>query len=119
MIRSNAVASCAAAIAHLGSAATYDGVRPARLAIGRPLTLWRPELEHEQPRTRPGSSVHGLRVPRLQPFVVLEHVIERAVDDDVEPGHSSIAITGDIYGHTPDATTRAAIDGLTNALGLS
>jgi integrase len=33
-------------------------------------------------------------------------------------GHSSIAITGDIYGHTSDATTRAAIDGLTNALGL-
>ena len=24
-------------------------------------------------------------------------------------GHSSIAITGDIYGHTSDATTRAAI----------
>jgi len=45
-------------------------------------------------------------------------VIERAVDDDVEPGHSSIAITGDIYGRTPDATTRAAIDGLTNVLGL-
>jgi hypothetical protein len=26
---------------------------------------------------------------------------------------------GDIYGHTSDATSRAAIDGLTNALGLS
>lgn len=34
-------------------------------------------------------------------------------------GHSSIAITGDIYGHTSDATTRAAIDGLSDALGLS
>jgi hypothetical protein len=33
VIRSKAVASCAAAIAHLGSAATYDGVRPASLAI--------------------------------------------------------------------------------------
>jgi integrase len=33
-------------------------------------------------------------------------------------GHSSIAITGDIYGHTSDATTRAAIDGLTSVLGL-
>jgi hypothetical protein len=33
VVRSNAVASCAAAIAHLGSAATYDGVRPASLAI--------------------------------------------------------------------------------------
>ncbi len=34
-------------------------------------------------------------------------------------GHSSIAITGGIYGHTSDATTRAAVDGLTTALGLS
>lgn len=33
-------------------------------------------------------------------------------------GHNSISITGDIYGHTSDATTRAAIDGLTNELGL-
>jgi integrase len=33
-------------------------------------------------------------------------------------GHSSISITGDIYGHTSDATTRAAIDGLTDAIGL-
>jgi integrase len=33
-------------------------------------------------------------------------------------GHSSIAITGDIYGHASDATTRAAIDGLSGALGL-
>jgi len=33
-------------------------------------------------------------------------------------GHSSISITGDIYGHTTDATTRAAIDGLSGALGL-
>jgi integrase len=33
-------------------------------------------------------------------------------------GHSSISITGDIYGHTSDATTRAAVDGLTSALGL-
>jgi integrase len=34
-------------------------------------------------------------------------------------GCSSISITGDIYGHTSDATTRAAIDGLSGALGLS
>ena len=33
-------------------------------------------------------------------------------------GHSSISITGDICGHTSDATTRAAIDGLSGALGL-
>ena len=27
-------------------------------------------------------------------------------------GHSSIAITGDIYGHTSDGTARAAVEGL-------
>jgi integrase len=31
-------------------------------------------------------------------------------------GHSSTSVTGDVYGHTSDATTRAAIDGLTSAL---
>jgi integrase len=33
-------------------------------------------------------------------------------------GHSSIAITGDIYGHTSDDTARAAITGLAGRLGL-
>lgn len=33
-------------------------------------------------------------------------------------GHSSISITGDIYGHTTDDTARKAIDGLSGALGL-
>lgn len=33
-------------------------------------------------------------------------------------GHSSIAITGDLYGHTTDDTARAAVDGLGKALGL-
>lgn len=33
-------------------------------------------------------------------------------------GHSSIAITGDIYGHTSDQTARAAVEGLSEALGL-
>ena len=33
-------------------------------------------------------------------------------------GHSSIAITGDVYGHTSDDAARAAIDGLSGALGL-
>jgi integrase len=33
-------------------------------------------------------------------------------------GHSSIAITGDVYGHTSDDTARAAIDGLDRWLGL-
>lgn len=33
-------------------------------------------------------------------------------------GHSSIAITGDIYGHTSDNTARAAVEGLAGRLGL-
>jgi integrase len=34
-------------------------------------------------------------------------------------GHSSIVITGDIYGHTTDDTACAAIDGLAARLGLT
>jgi integrase len=33
-------------------------------------------------------------------------------------GHASIAVTGDLYGHTSDDTARAAVDGLGTALGL-
>jgi integrase len=33
-------------------------------------------------------------------------------------GHSSISITGDIYGHTSDGTARAAVDGWSGLLGL-
>ncbi len=33
-------------------------------------------------------------------------------------GHSSIAITGDVYGHTSDDTARAAVDGWSGVLGL-
>ncbi|EUA27793.1 phage integrase family protein [Mycobacterium intracellulare 1956] len=33
-------------------------------------------------------------------------------------GHPSIAVTGDVYGHTSDDTARAAIDGLAGRLGL-
>jgi integrase len=33
-------------------------------------------------------------------------------------GHSSIAITGDVYGHTSDDTARSAVDGRAGRLGL-
>jgi integrase len=33
-------------------------------------------------------------------------------------GHSSIAVTGEIYGHTSDHTARAAVDGWSGVLGL-
>jgi integrase len=63
----------------------------------------------------PDVSVHTLRhsaaVAWLEAGV---HI--KAVADLL--GHSSIAITGDIYGHASDAATRAAVDGLSDALGL-
>ena len=34
-------------------------------------------------------------------------------------GHSSISVTGDIYGHTSDGTARAAVDEWSGVLGLS
>ncbi|WP_240431372.1 site-specific integrase [Mycobacterium kyogaense] len=34
-------------------------------------------------------------------------------------GHSSIAITGDVYGHTSDNAARAAVDALADRLGLA
>jgi integrase len=33
-------------------------------------------------------------------------------------GHSSFAVTGDVYGHTSDDTARAAVDGRAGKLGL-
>ena len=33
-------------------------------------------------------------------------------------GHSSIAVTGDIYGHTSGTTAQAAVDAWSNTLGL-
>lgn len=62
-----------------------------------------------------GVGVHTLRhsaaVAWLEAGV---HV--RAVADLL--GHSSISITGDIYGHTSDATARSAVAGLSSALGF-
>jgi len=62
-----------------------------------------------------GVGVHTLRhsaaVAWLEAGV---HI--KAVSDLL--GHSSISITGDVYGHTSDDTARAAIDGLSGALGL-
>ena len=63
--------------------------------------------------------MRGLRVPRQQPFVVLEHVIERAVDDGAELGMAVSPLPETYTGHTSDATMRAAFDGLPDALGLS
>jgi integrase len=62
-----------------------------------------------------GAVVHTLRhsaaVAWLESGV---HI--KAVSDLL--GHSSVAITGDVYGHTSDSVARSAIDTLGGALGL-
>jgi len=68
-------------------------------------------------RYRPGLAAHRLRrcLAYLGRYAAANHPVR------VNPhllGHSSISITGHMYGHTSDATTRAAIDGLTSALRL-
>jgi hypothetical protein len=51
----------------------------------------------------------GIERPRLSR--VKEHLADLL-------GHSSIAVTGDIYGHTSDDTARAAVDGRREAAGF-
>jgi integrase len=59
----------------------------------------------------PVSLRHSAAVAWLEAGV---HI--RAVADLL--GHSSIAISGDIYGHTSDDAARPAVDGLAGRLGL-
>jgi integrase len=54
---------------------------------------------------------HSAAVARLEAGV---HI--KAVADLL--GHGSIAISGDIYGHTSDDAARPAVDGLAGRLGL-
>ena len=62
-----------------------------------------------------GVGVHTLRHSAAVAWLeVGVHI--KAVADLL--GHSSIAVTGDIYGHTSDDAARAAVDGLSTALGL-
>ena len=62
-----------------------------------------------------GVGVHTLR--HLAAVGWLEAGVHiKAVADML--GHSSISITGDIYGHTSDDTARAAVDGWSGTLGL-
>jgi integrase len=62
-----------------------------------------------------GVGVHTLRhsaaVAWLESGVHIKAIVDLL-------GHSSIAITGDVYGHTSDDAARAAIDGLAGRLGL-
>ncbi|AKK28210.1 site-specific integrase [Mycobacterium sp. EPa45] len=62
-----------------------------------------------------GAVVHTLRHSAATAW--LESGVHiKAVADLL--GHSSIAITGDIYSHSTDDTARAAVAGLSSALGL-
>ena len=58
--------------------------------------------------------VHTLRHSAAVGWLEQGHI--KAVADLL--GHSSISITGDIYGHTSDETARAAVDGWSGALGF-
>jgi integrase len=66
------------------------------------------------------ASVEGVGVHTLRHSVAvgwLEAGVHiKAVADLL--GHSSISITGDIYGHTTDVAARGAVDGWGGALGL-
>jgi integrase len=69
---------------------------------------------------RQGRRVQGIDVRTLRHSAAVAwldagvHI--KAVADLL--GHSSIAITGDVYGHTSEDTARAAVDGLAGQLGL-
>ncbi len=63
-----------------------------------------------------GVGVHTLRHSAAVAW--LENGVHiKAVADLL--GHSSISITGDVYGHTSDYTARAAVERLANVLGIA
>jgi len=63
-----------------------------------------------------GAGVHTLRHSAAVAWLESGVHIKAAAD---LLGLSSIAITGDVYGHTSDDTARAAVDGLATRLGLA
>ena len=62
-----------------------------------------------------GVGVHTLRHSAAVAWLE-QGVHIKAVADLL--GHSSIAVTGDVYGHTSDDTARAAVEGLIGTLGI-
>jgi hypothetical protein len=71
-------------------------------------------IEVSEPES--GRSRRTLPVPPVMVSLLEAGVHIKAVADLL--GHSSIAITGDIYGHASDAATRSAMDGLSEVFGL-
>jgi integrase len=62
-----------------------------------------------------GGGVHTLRHSAATAWLEAGVHIKQVSD---LLGHSSVAITGDVYGHGSDQSARAAVDGLSGALGL-
>jgi integrase len=69
-------------------------------------------------RRRPASTTSACKRSgtRLRPAWFESGIHIKAVSDLL--GHSSISITGGIYGHTSDDTARKAVEGLSITLGL-
>ena len=65
--------------------------------------------------TRAGLPRAGLRTPRSAASVMLNAGVPLKVVSEI-PGHSSIAITGDIYGHVSPDVSREAMDLLGHSL---
>jgi integrase len=62
-----------------------------------------------------GAGAHTLRHSAAVAWLEADVHIEAVAD---LLGHSSIAVTGDVYGHTSDDTARAAVDHLSGVLRL-
>ena len=68
-------------------------------------------------RARPASNIGVHTIRHSAATAWFESGIHiKAVSDLL--GHSSISITGDIYGHTSDDNARKAVEGLSGTLGL-
>ena len=89
----------------------------------------RPGLAALLDYVRPGDTVvvwklDGLGRNMIHILQTVKELTERGVTlvsttDGIDSStHSSVAITGDIYGHTSDDTARAAVEGLAGRLGL-
>jgi hypothetical protein len=73
---------------------------------------WERSEQGHRRRTGPGDDIQR----RHRPHLLVGRPKSFAVSDWL--GHASVAITGDVYGHTSDDTARAAVTGLAGRLGL-
>jgi integrase len=101
-----------------GNQWTDDNGLVFRTALGRPIEPNNLLIGIQKAAHKAGVAGVGVHTLRHSAAVAwLESGVHiRAVADLL--GHSSIAVTGDIDGHTSDIAARAAIDGLGERLGL-